>query len=66
MIRKALKSLALLSGLIALWWLASHEQWVSKVFLPTPESTLSSLNESLFSGDLAAFTASTVLRMILG
>jgi sulfonate transport system permease protein len=66
MIRKSLESIALLVALIALWWLASHQQWVSKVFLPTPEATLSSLHEGLFTGDLAGFTASTVVRMILG
>jgi sulfonate transport system permease protein len=54
-IRKSLESLALLMGLIALWWLASHQQWVSKVFLPTPEATLGSLHEGLFIGDLAQF-----------
>jgi sulfonate transport system permease protein len=66
MIRKSIESVSLLLGLIALWWFASHGQWVSKVFLPTPESTLGSLQEGLSSGDLARFTASTVLRMIVG
>ena len=36
-------SLAVLAALLALWWAASHQQWVSKVFLPTPESALASL-----------------------
>jgi sulfonate transport system permease protein len=66
MIRKAFESLFLLLALIALWWFASHGQWVSKVFLPTPELTLGSLHEGLFAGDLAQFTISTVLRMIVG
>ncbi len=66
MIRRGLESIGMLFGLIALWWLASHQQWVSKVFLPTPEATLGSLHEGLTSGDLAQFTASTVVRMILG
>jgi ABC-type nitrate/sulfonate/bicarbonate transport system permease component len=48
-----------------LWWLASDQAWVSKVFLPTPEATLGSLIEGLH-GDLLAFSANTVLRMLLG
>ena len=49
-----------------LWWLASHQQWVSKVFLPTPEATLKSLLRGLQEGDLAEFTGNTVMRMLLG
>jgi ABC-type nitrate/sulfonate/bicarbonate transport system permease component len=52
--------------LIGLWWLTSHGQWVSKVFLPTPEATLASLAEGLASGDLAGFTWQTAQRMLLG
>jgi sulfonate transport system permease protein len=66
MIRKSLESVALLVCLMVLWWLASHLQWVSKVFLPTPEATLGSLQEGLFSGELGQFTVATVIRMILG
>jgi sulfonate transport system permease protein len=47
-------------------WLASHLQWISKVFLPTPEATMASLMEGLVQGDLLNFTLSTVLRMTLG
>lgn len=67
-----LESATLLAALLALWWLASHQQWVSKVFLPTPEATLSSLMQGLglapsdVPGELAGFTASTVQRMLLG
>ena len=61
-----LESTLVLLGLIALWWLASHQQWVSKVFLPTPEAALGGLVDGLRSGELAAFTANTVLRMLLG
>ena len=52
--------------LAALWWAASHGGWVSRVFLPTPEATLASLAEGLREGELAAFTAATVQRMLLG
>lgn len=52
--------------LIALWWLASHFQWLSKVFLPTPEATLASLVEGLTTGDLMQFTLATVARMLVG
>ncbi|TXT35724.1 MAG: binding-protein-dependent transport systems inner membrane component [Comamonadaceae bacterium] len=60
------ESAAVLLALIALWWLASHLQWISKVFLPTPESTVASLVEGLIQGDLLNFTLATVLRMTLG
>jgi sulfonate transport system permease protein len=59
-------TVALLSALVGLWWLASHRQWVSKVFLPTPEATAAALIEGLTTGELASFTAATVMRMALG
>ena len=59
-------SLAVLAALLALWWLASHAGWVSKVFLPTPEATLASLHEGLAAGELGGFTAATVGRMLAG
>ena len=59
-------SLAVLAALLALWWLASHADWVSKVFLPTPEATLASLHEGLAAGELGGFTAATVGRMLAG
>jgi sulfonate transport system permease protein len=61
-----IESAAVLLALIALWWLASHLQWISKVFVPTPEATVASLVEGLVKGDLLNFTLSTVLRMTLG
>ena len=61
-----LASLTLLLGLLGLWGLASHQQWVSKVFLPTPEAAASALHEGLRDGDLAAYTGATVRRMLLG
>lgn len=60
------ESLGVLLALIGLWWLASHQQWVSKVFLPTPEATLASLLKGLIQGDLLDFTLSTIVRMGLG
>lgn len=61
------ESAVVLAVLLALWWLASHQEWVSKVFLPTPESTWSSLVEGLAAGgELKAFTIATVGRMLAG
>ncbi len=65
-IRAMFESLAVLLLLLAAWWLASHAQWISKVFLPTPEAALASLQEGLLEQDLAAFTLATVQRMLLG
>lgn len=65
--RVLLESLALLAALLGLWALASHGQWVSRVFLPTPEAVAASLIEGLGpKGELAGFTASTVARMLIG
>ena len=50
--RASAESLAMLLAFITLWWAASHAQWVSKVFLPTPEATWASLVEGLQQGDL--------------
>lgn len=61
-----IESAAVLLALVVLWWLASHLQWISKVFLPTPEATVASLVEGLLKGDLLNFTFATVLRMTLG
>jgi ABC-type nitrate/sulfonate/bicarbonate transport system permease component len=59
-------SVALLGGLLGLWWLAAHGQWVSRAFLPTPEATLQQLAAGLVGGELAAQTAATVGRMLAG
>ena len=64
--RDLLGSLAVLAAIGALWWLASHGQWVSRVFLPSPEATWDSLAEGLTGGDLGTQTAATVWRMLLG
>ncbi|MBN8508489.1 MAG: ABC transporter permease [Burkholderiales bacterium] len=62
----AAASLALLAAVLALWWVASHAGWISRVFLPTPEAALVSLHEGLSQGELTAFTAATAWRMVLG
>ena len=62
--RASAESLAMLLALITLWWAASHAQWVSKVFLPTPEATWASLVEGLQQGDLFKFTLGTVWRTL--
>ncbi|MDW5441337.1 ABC transporter permease [Polaromonas sp. SM01] len=68
----ALESASVLAALLVLWWLASHFQWVNKVFLPTPEATLAALAQGLnlapgdVPGELGAFTLGTVQRMLKG
>lgn len=59
-------SVALLGGLLGLWWLAAHGQWVNRAFLPTPEATVQQLATGLAGGELAAQTAATVGRMLAG
>lgn len=59
-------SLAVLAAAIALWWLASHLEWVSKVFLPTPEATLAALGEGLRGGALLEQAGHTLRRMLEG
>jgi len=60
-------SVAVLSAVLALWWSASHFQWVSKVFLPTPEATWAALAEGLQAGGtLLEQSLQTLLRMIEG
>lgn len=68
------ESLFLLAALLALWWAATHAQWVSRVFLPTPEAALHSLLQGLglvagggdSHGQLVGFTLATTGRMLLG
>lgn len=59
-------SLLVLIAIMALWWLASHAGWISKVFLPTPEATWASLVEGLKEGELLAFSWATITRMVEG
>jgi ABC-type nitrate/sulfonate/bicarbonate transport system permease component len=64
--RAWLESGAVLALLIALWWIATHAAWVSRVFVPTPEAALASLVSGLAGGELAEFTVQTLQRMLLG
>ncbi len=64
--RDVASAIGVLAALVALWWIASHQQWVSKVFLPTPEATTASLWSGLTTGDLAGFTGATIGRMLQG
>ena len=64
-------SVGVLALLVALWWAASANGWVSRVFLPSPAATLASLAEGLnlsgnSNGELLAFTQATVGRMLQG
>ena len=59
-------SVAVFLAIMALWWLASHAGWVSRVFLPTPEATLASLREGLDQGELLAYSWATLTRMFEG
>lgn len=64
--RDLVASLAVLGAVLALWWAASHGQWVSRAFVPTPESTLAALTQGLAGGPLAGYTGATVGRMLAG
>lgn len=59
-------SLAVLGALLALWWLATAQGWVSRVFLPAPQAALASLWDGLREGELARHTLATLGRMVLG
>jgi sulfonate transport system permease protein len=61
-----LPSMLVLAAAIGVWWLASHGELVSKVFLPTPEATVASLRSGLTGGALAEQTLQTVIRMLEG
>lgn len=73
-LRGLFEPLLLLGAIIALWWAASHGQWVSRAFLPSPEATLERLLQGLGlaagggegAGELADFTLATTGRMLLG
>lgn len=56
----------LLFLIIFSWWAVSTADWISRVFLPSPQATWASLIEGLKDGELLAFTWATVSRMVLG
>jgi ABC-type nitrate/sulfonate/bicarbonate transport system permease component len=64
--RTSAESLAVLAAVVALWWVATQQKWLSPVFVPTPEAMLASLWDGLATGELAGFTWATVVRMVLG
>jgi sulfonate transport system permease protein len=61
-----LASLLLLLTLLGGWALVTSQGWISRVFLPTPESALASLWDGLLAGELAAHTLATLGRMMQG
>lgn len=60
------ESFLVFAVIVGLWWLASNQEWVSKVFLPTPEATVTSLIEGLVDGALVISSIETIKRMLLG
>ncbi|MBI5259924.1 MAG: ABC transporter permease [Burkholderiales bacterium] len=74
LLRRFGEPLLLLAGLVALWWAASHGQWVSRAFLPAPEEALLRLLQGLgvvagggeAAGELATFMLATTGRMLAG
>ena len=65
-IADAIASVLVLLAVVGCWWAASHAQWISKVFLPTPEAAVASLVEGLTTGDLREQSAQTIARMLEG
>jgi sulfonate transport system permease protein len=61
-----LESVAMLALLVGAWWMAAHNGWVNRAFVPSPEATFRSLVEGLSRGELAAATQATVTRMLAG
>lgn len=59
-------SILVLAGALVTWWVAGEGQWVSKVFLPTPQATWSSLVEGLSEGALREQSFETLRRMVEG
>ena len=59
-------SLLVFLAIMALWWVASHAGWISRVFLPTPEATFASLREGMVDGELLAYSWATLTRMFEG
>jgi sulfonate transport system permease protein len=59
-------SVLVLILVLSFWSLASHQQWVSKVFLPTPRDAWLSLEDGFRGGALLEQTLQTVRRMALG
>ena len=65
-VRSVFGSVFLLFLIVFAWWAVSTADWVSRVFLPSPQATWASLMEGLTEGELLLFTWATVSRMVLG
>jgi sulfonate transport system permease protein len=67
-----IEPVAALLAFLALWWFASHGEWVSRVFMPTPEATWESLLQGFSAApgtdaaDLRTASWQTFVRMLLG
>lgn len=59
-------SLAVTLGLLLVWALLAHTEWVSPIFLPAPAATFDALIEGLLRGDLLSLALGTIERMIYG
>ena len=59
-------ALGVVAVFTALWWLITHLEWVSPVFLPGPGATWTALLEGLVQGNLAELLGLTSLRMLYG
>lgn len=59
-------SLAVTAALLLGWAVVCHFEWVSPVFLPSPQATAQALVEGLREGELLALSAGTVERMAYG
>lgn len=62
----AASSLAVTLGLLALWGLVAHREWISPIFLPAPRATFDALVHGLSHGELLGLTLGTVRRMAYG
>lgn len=64
-------AVTVLASVLAVWWLATSQGWISRVFLPSPAATLASLGAGLGlvgrgPAALPAFFVATVVRMLEG
>ncbi len=64
--RGAASSVTVTAALLAGWAVVTYFEWVSPVFLPSPQATAQALAEGLREGDLLALTAGTIERMAYG
>lgn len=53
-------------AVLALWWLAAHNEWIAPQVLPSPEAVAATLAESARSGELWAHLQVSLLRVLGG